>query len=78
MKAFIVILLQRHIIKNSCKISCVVGTILNLANQGSNLLSGSDISWIQAILNYCIPYYVASYSAAKNEIDRNKVVDGKN
>lgn len=59
--------------KNALKISSVVGTLLNIANQGSDTLSGADISWPQAVLNYFIPYFVVSYSAAKNENDRNKV-----
>lgn len=73
MKAFWVTFFRLHIVKNALKISSVVGTLLNIANQGSDLLSGADIYWSQAMLNYCIPYFVASYSAAINENDRNKV-----
>lgn len=28
--------------------------------------------WGQVVLNFVVPYCVASYSAAKNEIERNK------
>jgi hypothetical protein len=56
------------IVKNSLKISLVVGTILNLINQGDNLLHSESISWLHLLLNYLVPYFVASYSAAKNEI----------
>lgn len=31
-------------------------------------LSGSGVSWIHVALNYFVPYCVASYSAAKNEL----------
>lgn len=73
MKAFWVTFFQLHIVKNVLKISSVVGTLLNIVNQESDVVPGLDIPCSQAVLNYCIPYFVASYSAAKNENDRNKV-----
>ncbi|MFZ3081572.1 nitrate/nitrite transporter NrtS [Rhodoferax ferrireducens] len=56
------------IVKNSLRIALVVGSILNLVNQGSAILAGTGISWIHVSLNYLVPYCVASYSAAKNEM----------
>ena len=73
MKLLFVTLFRPHIVKNAIKIASVVGTLLNIANQGSEVLSGEGISWGQALLNYCIPYFVASYSAARNEVERKKV-----
>jgi hypothetical protein len=61
--------ISRPIIKNALKISLVVGTLLNLINQGENLWHGGQISWFHLLLNYLVPYLVASYSAAKNEVD---------
>jgi hypothetical protein len=55
-------------VKNSLRIALVVGSILNLINQGSVIMAGADISWIHVALNYFVPYCVASYSAAKNEL----------
>ena len=55
------------IVKNSLRIALVVGSILNLVNQGGAILAGAGISWMQIALNYAVPYCVASYSAAKNE-----------
>lgn len=63
------------IAKNSFKIALVVGTVLNLINQGEGLLNGGDISWFHVLLNYLVPYCVAGYSAAKNEIDRRGIND---
>lgn len=57
-----------RIVKNSLRIALVVGSILNLVNQGSAILAGTGISWIHVSLNYLVPYCVASYSAAKNEM----------
>lgn len=54
------------IVKHSMRIALVVGSILNLVNQGSAILEGTDISWLHVVLNYVVPYCVASYSAAKN------------
>jgi hypothetical protein len=56
------------IVKNSLRIALVVGSILNLVNQGSTILTGTGISWIHVALNYVVPCCVASYSAAKNEL----------
>ncbi|MDO9143185.1 nitrate/nitrite transporter NrtS [Rhodoferax sp.] len=56
------------IVKNSLRIALMVGSILNLVNQGSAILAGTGISWIHMALNYVVPYCVASYSASKNEL----------
>ncbi len=64
-----------RIVMNSLKIALVVGTLLNLINQGEVLLHGNDISWFHLLLNYLVPYCVASYSAAKNEIARERSND---
>jgi hypothetical protein len=56
------------IVKNSLRIALVVGSILNLVNQGDAILAGAGVSWIHVALNYFVPYCVASYSAAKNEL----------
>ena len=60
-----------HIVRNAIKIALVVGTILNLINQGERLLGEGMLSWAHAVLNYLVPYCVASYSAAKNEMARD-------
>ena len=59
---------SRKVVVNARRVSFVVGSILNLINQGSELLSGSGISWPQIVLNYVVPYCVSSYSAAKNGV----------
>jgi len=69
MTRFFQIAMSRHIVINALKIALVVGSLLNLVNQGGNMLHGVTISWLQLILNYLVPYCVASYSAAKNEIE---------
>ena len=56
-----------RIASNALRISLVVGTVLNLVNQGDAIFAGSGVSWPPIFLNYLVPYLVASYSAAKNQ-----------
>lgn len=67
------VIMLRHIVLNALKITLAVGTLLNLINQGDNFLHGSEVSWFHLLLNYLVPYCVASYSAAKNEIEQRGV-----
>lgn len=69
MTRFIKTALSRHIVINAFKIAIVVGTLLNMVNQGERLLQSGTISWLHLMLNYLVPYCVASYSATKNEIE---------
>lgn len=59
------IMCRRHVALAALKVSLVVGTILNLVNQGDRLLNGEALKWGQIALNYFVPYCVSSYSAAR-------------
>ncbi len=61
---------RRQIMLPALKVALVVGTLLNLVNQGSNLLSGGPINLTQMLLNFVVPFCVSSYSAARNEMRR--------
>lgn len=61
---------QRPIVTAAVKVALVVGTILNIFNQGSQILDGLPPSWPHVVLNYLVPYCVSSYSAARNELRR--------
>ena len=69
MPHFFMTAMSRHIVTSALKVAIVVGTVLNLVNQGEFMLQEEDISWFHLMLNYLVPYCVASYSAAKNEIE---------
>lgn len=71
MKYFLRIACSARIVQSALRIALVVGTVLNLINQGGSILTGNDIAWFHLSLNYLVPYCVASYSAAKNEIIRS-------
>lgn len=62
---------RRPILLSALKVALVVGTLLNLVNQGSRLLDGQPLILWQMLLNYAVPFCVSGYSAARNEISRN-------
>jgi hypothetical protein len=41
----------------------LVGTILNLINQGDALLSPAAINWWKVALTFCVPFCVATFGA---------------
>jgi hypothetical protein len=63
------------VIRNSTRIAAVVGTVLNLINQHEQLFGGGKISWGHFVLNYVVPFVVASYSAGTNEYQRRIAED---
>jgi len=44
-------------------VAVIVGTILNLINQGDALLSGGPLNFTKIILTFVVPYCVATYGA---------------
>jgi hypothetical protein len=56
---------SRRIVVNATKIAAVGGTLLNGINQGAALLDGQAISVTHLVLNYLVPYSVATYSAVR-------------
>jgi hypothetical protein len=49
--------------RRSFAVALVVGTILNLINQGDALLGSGQINWIKIVLTYFVPYAVSTYGA---------------
>ena len=48
----------------------VVGSILNIVNQGGALIKGQPLSVGHLLMNFFVPFCVSSYSAARNELTR--------
>ena len=46
----------------------VVGTVLNLINQGDALIGSVPIDWPKLILTYCVPYAVCTYGAVSYQL----------
>ena len=51
-------------------VALVVGTILNLINQGDALLGASHINWTKIVLTYFVPYAVSTYGAVSYRLSR--------
>lgn len=49
--------------RRSFVVALIVGTILNLINQGDVLLGGGEINWVKMLLTFAVPYCVATYGA---------------
>jgi len=49
--------------QRSFVVALIVGTILNLINQGDALLSGAHLDLTKIVLTFAVPYCVATYGA---------------
>lgn len=51
------------IARRSIAVMLIVGTALNLINQGDALLSSTAINWWKVVLTFCVPFCVATFGA---------------
>ena len=51
--------LQRALI-----VALVVGTVLNLINQGDAVLAGRTLNWAKLLLTYAVPFLVSTHGGA--------------
>jgi hypothetical protein len=47
----------------SLVVAVVIGTVLNLINQGDALLGSASVNWLKIALTYVVPYCVSTYGA---------------
>lgn len=66
------IVFERGIVRRSLILAAVVGTILNLINQGDALFAGAALVAWKIALTYCVPYCVATYGAVTARLDMMK------
>ena len=61
-------LVTKKVIVRAVKTSIIVGTILNLINQGNIIFSMNlvHLNWGKLILTYCVPLIVSGYSIARS------------
>ena len=64
------LMLQPRIAKAALMVSLVVGTALNVINNGEQLWMHHTVNLWQVGMNFFVPYCVSSYSAARNESRR--------
>ena len=56
--------------RRSFYVALVVGTILNLINQGDALFGAPHINWVKIVLTYFVPYAVSTYGAVSYLLSR--------
>ena len=49
--------------QRSLTVALVVGTVLNLINQGDAIFGTTSVNWLKLVLTYCVPYVVCTYGA---------------
>lgn len=57
------LILPRHVLIRSLKVSAVVGTVLNLINQPEALIGDAQLVLWKVLLTYIVPFLVATYGA---------------
>ena len=56
-------------LRSGC-VALVVGTILNLINQGDAIFGAMTINWTKIVLTYFVPYAVSTYGAVSYRMSR--------
>lgn len=65
LKVYFAILCDKEILIKSLKIAIIVGTLLNIINQGELIfaLDFLNIDYVKSLLTYTVPFLVSSYTA---------------
>ncbi|WP_229855129.1 nitrate/nitrite transporter NrtS [Candidatus Sulfurimonas marisnigri] len=65
------IVISPNVINRALKVSLIVGTILNLINQGETLvtLDIANLNFIKLGLTYLVPYGVTTYTATAMKVE---------
>ena len=58
--------------RRSLYVALIVGTVLNLINQGDALLGMASINWWKLVLTYCVPYAVCTYGAVSYRLNKTE------
>jgi len=54
-------------------VALIVGTILNLINQGDAIFGAGSVDWLKIMLTYIVPYAVCTYGAVSAQKGRVEV-----
>ena len=70
LKVYFAIFCDQEMMIKSSKIAIVVGTILNIINQGDVIfaLDFANIDYIKSLLTYTVPFLVSTYTAISMKI----------
>jgi hypothetical protein len=58
--------------RRSLYVALIVGTVLNLINQGDALLGAGPVNWLKIVLTYCVPYAVCTYGAVTAQLAQRR------
>ena len=60
---FLSVATQRTSILGGFKVAIVVGAVVNLINQGNQLLGlhFTQVSWLKLLVTFCVPFFVSIY-----------------
>jgi hypothetical protein len=58
------------VIRLALRTSLLVGSLLNVINQGDALFGAGSVHWFKLGLTYLVPYCVATYSATSITLSR--------
>ena len=62
--------LSEGVPRRSLYVALIVGTTLNLINQGDALYGAGRINWVKVVLTYLVPYAVSTYGAVSYQLSR--------
>lgn len=62
--------------RRSLTVAAVVGTVLNLINQGDVLIAGTGLSYAKLALTYTVPFCVATYGAWSMALISARLTEG--
>ena len=54
--------------RRSLYVALIVGTVLNLINQGDAIIGLAGINWLKVALTYCVPYAVCTYGMVSHQL----------
>lgn len=63
--------------KRSFVVALLVGTILNLINQGDAMLAGMPLDLAKLLLTYLVPYCVSTYGAVSYRLHAARPAPGE-
>jgi len=58
--------------RRSFAVALIVGTILNLVNQGDALFGEAGLNFSKILLTYIVPYCVATYGAVSSRLHADR------
>ena len=66
--------LSEGVPRRSLWVALVVGTILNLVNQGDALVASRPLDLVKLALTYLVPYFVCTYGAVSLRLRRERAI----